>query len=741
MRWWGLSAALASACWLGVLWPAVLLFVVAVNGWRRGRHWLVWLPLLWCYGVVQLHSGLAARLPESLEGETLSVQGQVVGLPATVKEFRFGRWRYRQTLTLDLWAAPAWPGRHRIRVNAYELPVRVKAGQRLALTVKLKAPRGVYNATGVDAARRDLASGIDARGTVKAWRVLDEVVGLDSWRQSGAERVAEQVAESPAGRAILPALVVGDRSRLSPELWQQFQITGGAHLLAISGLHIAIVAGWFWWLGRWLLGPLLQRLFPVLGAFTLQQLAWGPALLAALGYAALAGFSLPTVRAVIMLAVVAGAQCTRVAVPLWKSLGMALLLVLLLFPLSALSESLWLSFGAVLTIAVLLTSHGGRRLLVLLPLVMALVGAILFQQWSVSAPLANLVLIPLYTCLVVPLALLGSLFQQTWLLQGAATGTELSVWLMDALAAWTGHWRLPLPTAINGAFALLALTVLLLPSLPFPRRLLPLLLLPWLCQRPQPLPDGEWQLVAFDVGQGLALAVRTREHLLIYDTGPSWPGDSMARRIVVPWLARKGLTPDRIIISHGDNDHAGGADALAGMAPALSGESSRVPGSRPCHAGQQWQWDGVAFSLLWPRRGVRPGNESSCVLHVAGADRSLLIPGDIGKQSEYRLLGQLPPTDLLVVPHHGSNSSTSAALLRQLRPAYALVSAGYRNRFRHPHPQVLQRLGNAGVTLLRTDRDGMIVFRWGAADNVPLITTWRQYRERPWHRPAAWRFW
>ena len=194
MRWWGLSAALASACWLGVLWPAVLLFVVAVTGWRRGRHWLVWLPLLWCYGVVQLHSGVAARLPESLEGETLSVQGQVVGLPATVKEFRFGRWRYRQTLTLDLWAAPAWPGRHRIRVNAYELPVRVKAGQRLALTVKLKAPRGVYNATGVDAARRDLASGIDARGTVKAWRVLDEVVGLDSWRQSGAERVAEQVA-------------------------------------------------------------------------------------------------------------------------------------------------------------------------------------------------------------------------------------------------------------------------------------------------------------------------------------------------------------------------------------------------------------------------------------------------------------------------------------------------------------------------------------------------------------------
>lgn len=741
MRLWWLSAALAAACWLGVLWPVMVLVVVAALGWRRGWRWLVWLPLLWCYGVVQLHSGVSARLPASLEGETLAMQGKVVGLPATVHEFRFGRWRYRQTLTLDVWGASRWPGTHRIRVNAYELPVRVAAGQRLALTVKLKAPRGVYNATGVDAARRDLAAGIDARGTVKAWTVAGSDQSLDYWRQRLSDRVAKQVSVSPVGRAILPALVVGDRSRLSSELWQQFQITGGAHLLAISGLHIAIVAGWFWWLGRWLLGPVVQRLFPALSAFTLQQLAWGPALLAALGYAALAGFSLPTVRAVIMLAVVAVAQCIRVAVPLWKSLGVALLLVLMLFPLSALSESLWLSFGAVAAIAMLVTSHGARRLLVLLPVVMALVGAILFQQWSVSAPLANLLLIPLYTCVVVPLALLGTLLQQGWLLEGAATGAELSVWLMASLASWTGHWRLPLPTVTSGFFALLALIVLLIPALPFPRRLLPLLLLPWLCQRPEPLPEGEWQLVAFDVGQGLALAVRTREHLLIYDTGPSWPGDSMARRIILPWLAREGLTPDRIIISHGDNDHAGGLEALTGMAPVLTGEPSRVPASQPCRAGQQWQWDGVEFALLWPGPAVTPGNESSCVLHVSGAGRSLLIPGDIGKQSEYRLLGVLPRTDLLVVAHHGSNSSTSAALLRQVQPAYALVSAGYRNRFRHPHPLVLQRLGNASVTVLRTDRDGMIVFRWGAADNVPLITTWRQFRERPWHQPAAWRFW
>ncbi|MED5388905.1 MAG: DNA internalization-related competence protein ComEC/Rec2 [Pseudomonadota bacterium] len=743
MRLWWLSAVLAAACWMGVLWPLLLLVPLAGWGWCHGRPWLLVLPLFWCYGLLQLHQGIAAVLPGSLEGETLSLQGQVVGLPVTANEFRFGRWRVRQTLTVEVWGAARWPGRHRIRVNAYGLPVRVRAGQHLALTVKLKAPRGVYNATGIDIARRDLAAGIAARGTVKSWTIRGGASGLAVWREQISQRVADQVSASPAGRAILPALVVGDRSGLSSTLWQQFQATGGAHLLAISGLHIAIVAGWFWWLGRWLIGPLVQRVLPRLQQLTLQQLAWMPALLAASGYAALAGFSLPTIRAVLMLSVVAVARCARVPLPLWQSLAMALLLVLLVFPLSALSESLWLSFGAVAVIAVLVTSHSARWLMILLPAVMTLVGALLFQQWSMSAPLANLLLVPLYTCLVVPLALLGTLLQQPWLLEGAATGTELSVWLMASLAELTGNWRLALPGPRSGFFALLALVLMLLPALPFPRRLLPLLLLPWLFQGPETLEEGEWELTAFDVGQGLALTVRTREHLLVYDTGASWPGGSMAQRIIVPWLSRQGLTPDRIIISHGDNDHAGGLADLAGRAPVFSGESGRVSGSRPCHAGQQWHWDGVAFAILWPPEDTgRPrGNDASCVLQVSANGRRLLVPGDIGKQSEYRLLGALEPVDMLVVPHHGSKTSSSAALLRQARPAYALVSAGYRNRFGHPHPQVLQRLGDADVTVLRTDRDGMIVFRWGAADNVPLITKWRQFRERPWHRPAAWRFW
>ncbi|MCG8391543.1 MAG: DNA internalization-related competence protein ComEC/Rec2 [Pseudomonadales bacterium] len=737
-----LSVALATmaGCWVGVLWPLAVLLLVGLC-WRRGRGLCLLLALAYGYGALQLQWALAERLPVSLEGREITVTGHVVGVPATVTEFRFGQWRRRQTLTVMIKGPPSWPGYHRLRVNAYGLPLRVFAGDRLKLTVKLKASRGVYNQTGSDLARRDLARGLAGRGTVRQWERLQEGDGLPRWRERLAMGIADRVAVSPDGRAILPALVVGDRSRIDSALWQGFQATGGAHLLAISGLHVAIVAGWFWGLGRWLLAPLAQTLVPWLARFGCQQLAWGPALVAACCYAALAGFSLPTLRAVIMLVVLALARCLRVPVPLWQSLVLALLAVLLLMPLSALSESLWLSFGAVAFIAALMTGHGSRRLLVLLPVMMTLAGVLLFEQWTVTAPLANLVLVPLYSLLVIPLALLGALLRVEELLLAAATGVEASVLFMAALADISTGLPLPLPAWPAGLAALTGLLLCLLPGLPFPRRLLPLFLLPWLVQSPPPLNKGEWELTAFDVGQGLALAVRTRSHLLLYDTGASWPGGSMARRIIVPWLRRQGLDPNRVIISHGDNDHAGGLRDLHTQSPVLSGEAGRVAGSMPCRAGQQWQWDGVDFRMLWPRDGAVEGNDASCVLAVSGPFGGALLPGDISRHSEYRLLGSLPKADLLVLAHHGSQSSTTAALLRQIRPAYALASAGYRNRFGHPHPAVLERLRHAGITVLRTDRDGMIVFRMGAADNVPLITKWRQSHARPWHRPAGWRFW
>ncbi|MEQ3723852.1 DNA internalization-related competence protein ComEC/Rec2 [Alcanivorax sp.] len=742
MRMWWTAAAMVAGCWLGVIWPLLVLSAVAVVGiWRHRYLWLVWLVLGYGFGVWQLHEGLVQRLPVEQDRSVLSLQGRVLDIPVTRREFRFGRWQVRQQIRLVVWGSDVWPGTHRVILNSYAPSVLLSAGDRVLLDAELKVPRGVYNRFGPDRARADLAAGVDARGKLKDVSIIANDGGIDVWREALSRRIAASVSGSPFGQAVLPALVVGDRSRLESSLWRTFQLTGGAHLLAISGLHIAIVAGWFWWLGRALLAPLMQAVMPGLRRYSLQQLAWAPGLLGAVGYAALAGFSLPTVRALVMLMVVALAQWWRVPISLWRALGLALLVVLLMTPLAALSASLWLSFGAVACIAMLTRSHAPWRLLLLLPAVMAVASAVLFQQWTPSAPLANLLLVPLYTLLVIPAALLGALFHQPWLLSAAATGVELSVWGMAWLANLGAPSWLSLPSMMAGIVLLLGLMLLLMPFLPFPRRLLPLCLLPWLTQQPEPLAPGEWSLTAFDVGQGLALAIRTREHLLIYDTGPSWPGGSFAAQSMVPWLSVTGQAVDRTIISHGDNDHAGGLSALPSPGLLLSGEPHRVPGSRLCQAGDQWRWDDVTFTVLWPREPGQAGNGASCVLQVDGPFGSALLPGDIGTQEEYRLLGALSSVDLLVVGHHGSKSSTSDALLRQLQPDFALVSAGYRNRFRHPHPQVLQKLDSAGITVLRTDLDGMIVFRQGGVDNGRLITKWRQTVARPWHGPARWRLW
>lgn len=769
MQRWVMALAVIAGCWLGSLWPVLLCLLIALVAVHRSRaeklqcgrcgqfgkggqcgtlangQALVWLglPLACLYGVWHLQQALQQRLPAELEGQTLMLSGTVESVPWNRQQQRFGRWQQEQHFTFLAEAHPRWPGQHRIRVSSYDPERRVLAGERLRVTLKLKAGRGQFNATGMDLVRHDLAAGIAARGTLKGSALVAEAAGLAHWREQLSRRVAAAVSQSPAARSVLPALVVGDRSGLNGELMRGFQATGAAHLLAISGLHVAIVAGAVWWLSRVLLAPLCQWLWPASRRLAQQQLAWFPALTAALGYSALAGFSLPTQRALIMLTVVALASLLRRAISLWASLGWALLIVLLVQPLSALSESLWLSFAAVAAIAVLMTGYGGRRLMILLPVLMAVLSAALFSQWSLASPLANLILVPLYSLLVIPLTLLGMVSRMDTLLDGAGAAVELSVLIMEWLAQWAGPVasRIPLPTLTSALCLMVGLSLLLLPGIPFPRRLLPFWLLPWLTQSLPPLSEGQWELTAFDVGQGLALAVRTHEHLLIYDTGASWSGGSMAQSIIVPWLSRNGLVPDRLVLSHGDNDHAGGNGDFAAAIPRISGEPARVAGSEPCRAGEQWRWDGVTFTVLWPPASPPQGNDASCVLLVEGNGWRALLPGDISRDVEYRLLGQWPRSDLLVLAHHGSKSSTTKALLREVQPDWALASAGYRHYFGHPHAEVLERLGRLGITVLRTDRDGMIVFRGGGPDNMPLITKWRQDFIRPWQQPAGWRFW
>ncbi|MZR62051.1 DNA internalization-related competence protein ComEC/Rec2 [Alcanivorax sp. DP30] len=743
MRRWGMAFAMIAGSGTGALGAVLACLLIALLL-ARGRLniWLL-LPVACFYGAWHLQLGVQQRLPAGLEGEILTMAGTVMSVPENRERFRFGRLQQEQHFIFQAGNHPRWPGEHRIRISSYGPDRLVNAGEHLRLSLKLKAGRGLYNATGMDLARHDLAAGIAARSTLKKAVLISEGQGLAYWRQQLSASIYRAVQTSPAARGVLPALVVGDRSGLDTTLMSGFQSTGAAHLLAISGLHVAIVAGAVWWFGRGVFGPLCHWLWPRSRRLTQQQLGWLPALGVALGYSALAGFSLPTQRALVMLSVVALASLCRREVSLWSSLGWALLVVLLLQPLSALSESLWLSFAAVAVIAALMNGHSGRRLMLLLPVLMTLLSAALFGQWSLLSPLANLLLIPLYSLLIIPLTLLGAITGLEVLLQGAGAAVELSVVIMEGLSRWSEPLAkiLPLPELASALCLMAGLFLLLLPAVPFPRRLLPFWLLPWLTQSLPPLEQGQWELTAFDVGQGLALAVRTRDHLLLYDTGASWSGGSMAQSIIVPWLSRNQLTPDRLVVSHGDNDHAGGNRDFDAAIPRLSGEPERVSGSVPCVAGDQWVWDGVRFSVLWPPLTAPQGNDASCVILVEGNGMSLLLPGDVGRDVEYQLLGNWPQVDLLVLAHHGSKSSTSAALLREVAPSWALASAGYQHYFGHPHAEVLARLAKSGVTVLRTDEDGMIVFRGYGHDNVPLITKWRQEYVRPWQQPAGWRFW
>lgn len=731
MRCWVAAAIISLAVWSGAHWPLLLMAPLLATRWRRPA---LLLGLLYLAGLLALHQGLAARLPESLNGVTLTVTGRVVSLPEVETAWRYGQLQQHQKLVASVRLAGAdarWPGEHRVRLSAWGEMTVLHAGDQFRGQVRLYFPHGLYNQSGPDWARIGLSHHIDGHGSLRRiGQRRGHPYSLAAWRQYLAARLHRLLAGSPLGQAVIPALVVSDLRGLDESLWTLFRDCGTVHLLSISGLHLTLVAGLFWWAGRWMVA-LLRTLGGWRGRATDQQWAWLFALAASAVYAALAGFNLPVSRALLMVAVLALCGWTRRRADLGRSLGVALVVVLLCDPLAALSASLWLSFTAVAMIA-LVGENRGWPLSLTLPPGMAVMGCWLFHTWAWWSPLANLLLVPLYSFLVVPLGLLGAFSGWQIPLTAAATGVEASVAAMQ----WIEGLPVPplgAPFGLAGPLLLAAVLLAVMPGRPWPRPLLWLWLLPWLWPASSAPGVGRVDMIVFEVGQGQAVALRTAHHLVLYDLGPRWPGGNAASQTLIPWLKRFRLTPDLTIVSHGDDDHAGGLPALAEPGRLLSGEPDRVPGSAPCRAGQHWRFDGVDFSILWPHHNDGlTGNSASCVLRVQAGAQSALLTGDIPRQVEYRLLGSVAPVTVLLLSHHGSNSASSAAWLRALRPRWAVASAGYANPFGHPHPAVLARLRQAGVRVLQTARSGMIVFRLGGPDNAALVTRWRRAHPRPW---------
>lgn len=752
-----LLAGVLAAMRLPALPPAWIAGAVAIAGavewWRLARlRWLGALLFGLGWAMLQGQWALDARIPPALVGEDLRVQGRVLGLPQRTQAAT--RFDLRVTAGED--AAAALVGR-RLRLSWYGDPPRLAPGSAWALDVRLKRPRGALNPGGFDFEKRALELRLAATGYVRdpqTARELEAGGGIDAWRARMSVRIAEAVPT--AASRFVRALALGDTRGLGERDWEILRATGLTHLIAISGFHVGLVAGF----GA-LLARLQYALWPRLGLRRPRPQGMAiAALLAALGYAALAGFALPTLRTVLMIAVALLATLLRRPRRMAQSLALALIAVLLVDPLAVLGPGFWLSFAGVAWLLWCLPHErggqdriGGRVRPFLAAQGVATLGLLpltvwFFGQASLAGPLANLVGIPWISLVVVPLSLLGTGLEAVWTGAGAWP-LRLAAWAMQAL--WLGleriaDWRgalvwLPEPSFAALVLALLGAFWLLLPRGVPGKPLALLLWLPLLWPAGSGLREGEAELSLIDVGQGLSVLLRTADHALLYDAGPAWPGGLDAGdAAVVPALRALGVDRlDAFVISHGDNDHAGGAGAVRrAYAPAqvLVPAGWAQPGASPCLTGRGWRWDGVRFRFLHPPLHFPYlDNESSCVLRVETAGGAVLLPGDIGAVVEGRLAREQRAAlraDVLVVPHHGSAGSSSPTFLRAVRPRHALIGVGHGNRFGHPAPVVLARYADLGIEVSDTASGGLLGLRLRAAGLAPIKLR-RESHRRFWH--------
>ena len=709
---------------------------------------------------------LAEELPLALEGRDVEVNGIVASLPTVTDRGTRFELEIEKVMTPE-----AIIPRH-VSINWYIEVARksgeatpvpdLRPGQRWHLTLRLKRPHGTVNPHGFDFEAWALERNIRATGYVRSngsnERRGDDARGLsytiDEVRAVIRDRFNAVLKDEPY-RGVLIGLAIGEQNAIPREQWKTFWRTGVGHLMSISGLHITMVAS--------LICVLTFFVWARIPAFALRLPAQKAAALAgvfaALVYSLIAGFSVPAQRTFFMVAVVAFALWSgRITSPS-RVLCWALLAVLLIDPWAVLAPGFWLSFGAVAMIFYVTAGRTGRLsalrgaaltqlavTLGLLPMLLAL-----FQEVSVISPIANAFAIPLVSLVIVPVTLIAAVVPVDALMY-------LAHWLM-ALCMIPLDWLAKLPAAVweshapqpwTVALALLGCAWLLSPR-GFPARWLGFVwMLPmFLVSPPRPQPGEIW-VTALDVGQGLAVALQTSRHALVYDTGPTWNPDSdSGNRIIVPYLRGEGMRRlDGLIVSHEDEDHSGGAisilDArsplwLLSSLPEDSEILGHIAQSRRCEAGQTWDWDGVRFSILHPTRDsyaietIRT-NDRGCVLKVESAGGSVLIAADIEKRSEAELLRRDRAnlrSDVLLVPHHGSKTSSTAEFIAAVAPKLAIFAVGYRNRFRHPHPDVVARYFDFGSLMLRSDESGAITVKF-------LRTGWvvekeREKGKRYWH--------
>ncbi|MEN3274644.1 MAG: competence protein ComEC [Massilia sp.] len=722
-----------------------------------------------CWAALLAHAALSHQLDKADEGRDIELVGTVATLP---HDFGQG---VRFHLKVETVLAPATRVPPKLALSWYRGvadTLTIKPGERWRLRVRLQRPHGNANPHGFDYEAWLLGQGVRATGYVRAApgnrRLDDFVPGIGHVVERGRAALRERIHTALEGQpyaGVIVALVVGDQRGIGQSDWDVFNRTGVSHLVAISGLHITMIAGLCAWVASALWRRSLFTSYELPLVLPAQKVAALAGAAAALLYVLLAGFGVPAQRTLYMLAVVAAALWTGRLASVSHILCLALGLVLLLDPWAVLWPGFWLSFCAV---AVILyaglgrgTPHTGLRgalvlaartqyavTLGLVPLTL-----LLFSQVSLVGPLANAVAIPVVSFVVTPLALAGSLLPAP-LAQPVLWTAHFAIQSLVGLLGWLAAlplavWSVPAPPPWLFALAVAGTAWMLAPR-GWPHRWagaaawLPLFAL----QPTQPAP-GTFAVTAFDVGQGMALLVETHGHRLLVDAGPQYaPGQNGGTRVILPYLRARGIGRlDGMIVTHSDLDHAGGARTLLEALEVGWVASSLGPGHavvraagrhRRCEAGQRWEWDGVAFEMVQPSRasydlpGLKP-NARSCVLRVSNGSRAILLAADIEAAQEAQLVSYAPQllrADVLLVPHHGSGTSSTPAFLAAVRPAIGVFQVGHRNRYRHPKREVYERYGALGIRRLRTDESGAISFAFGGDI---AVRTQRSEQPRYWH--------
>lgn len=740
----------------GITIASVLLWMFL----RHRLHYSCILPVFmfgFAWSFYCAHTLLAWELPKHIEGKNVIVTGYIASIPVvddrqtsflfSLKKIRADNVLINTNTTIRL----AWRDCDQI----------INVGDKWKFTARLKRIHGLQNPGAFDFEAWALQKGMRSTGYVvdspqntflsSRWMIHP----VDRLRQHLQGLILANLPATPTSHWLI-ALIIGERTGIPPRDWEVLRNTGTNHLMAIAGLHIGIISGFvhalIYWL--WRRNSLLMLWIPA-------QLAGAcAALMVAILYSALAGFSIPTQRACIMLAVFIAALLSRRLISAWHAWSVAMLMVLILNPLSVLTESFWLSFC---TIALIIYGMGGRLMpsglwwkwgrvqwvigFGLIPLTLYF-----FQSCSLISFAANSIAIPWLGFFILPFCFLSGIF----LLISPPVGTfflliaDKSLSFLWYVLSWFSHlngaiWQQAIPSHYLLFLSIFSCLILLFPS-GFPGRWLGILwMLPLILSQPDRPANGEFTLTLLDVGQGLSVVVQTKNHSLVFDAGPKFGENfDMGESVVLPYLRSTGVKKiDMLVISHGDNDHIGGAKALLKSFP-IAVISTSVPdkiqsiNTKNCIAGSSWQWDSIQFSFIYPsHETMNLGNDSSCVLRVDNGVHRVLLTGDIEKFSEKYLIKTIPGelfSDVLVAPHHGSKTSGVKEFISAIHPAFVLYAIGYRNRYHFPHQSVVDSYTKINSIQLNTVDAGAITFNFTQDKNISAPLLYRDTHRRYWYQ-------